>query len=184
MKLHPGKFRMKARGAQLAYTKDDNDQVAVELVALDPDYAGESITWFGSFAEKAFDITISSLRNAGWQGDDLGDLSSVADGQECVAVLVEDEYEGKLSLKVRWINAAGGVAVKKPMSDDQARSFGARMRSLVIAHDRAKGTAPSASGGRQPPRPVGGRPAANSGGGYDRNRPPQAPPHTDDDIPF
>lgn len=164
MTLKSGTFTIKGVRGMLGFTNSGKEQVAVELSVVDEgDFFGERITWYGYFTELTFDRTLESLRILGWNGDDLSDLSGI-DQNEAQAVIEEEEYDGKLRLKVKWINAKGGLALQKPMSDGEASAFAARMKGRVLAHKQKNG-GPSAA-----PRSTG--------------RDDSPPPPGDDDIPF
>lgn len=139
--LTPGTYNARGVSAQLGTTNDGKEQVAVDLVFTDGEFAGRHITWFGYFSEKTIDRTFESLRYLGWEGDDLADLRGV-DRNDVSIVLEEEVYEGKSRIKVRWINRGGGLALKQPMTADQARVFAARMKARAAAHRAAMGVPP------------------------------------------
>lgn len=170
-----GTYRARAvqGSAMLGYSSRDTEQVAVLLRFVDGPYAQHTIGWYGYFSDKTMERTIESLRYMGWRGDDMFDLSTVGDDQaEDVDIVIEHETndDGEVRARVRWINKpGGGIALKKPMTEAQAKAFATRMRGAVVAYDRKAGQ-PKNNGGVGPQR----RP--------DRAEPP---PHKDDDnIPF
>lgn len=169
MALKAGTFTVKGVRGALGYTNTGKEQVGVELCVVDDgEFFGERITWYGYFTEKTFDRTIESLRILGWDGDDLSDLTGL-DRNEAQAVIEEDEYDGKLRLKVQWINAKGGLAIQKPMGDSEAASFAQRMKGRVLSHRQKNGGA------------VAQTASTRSGA---RGRDDVPPPPSDDDIPF
>lgn len=149
MTLKPGTFKAKGMSAALGYTSSDKEQVAVELRILDEEFLGDTITWYGYFTDGTTERTLESLRLLGWAGDDLFDLSGIG-STEVRIVIEEDEYEGKVRLKVRWVNAIGGLGLAKPMNEAQSRAFAARMKGSVLAHNKKAdaGTGQRASSGR------------------------------------
>lgn len=154
MALVAGKFRAKGASGGLGYTSGDQPQVAVELHILDPDYAGETITWFGYFTDKTQERTFETLRLLGWKGDDLSDLTGITDNEVSV-VIEEDEYQGDVRLKVKWINKVGGLALKTPMTPEQAKAFAIQMKGNALA-SRGGNAAPAArtpAQGRSQPQP-------------------------------
>ncbi len=157
--LNPGTYTAKPIQAVLAKTSTGKEQVAVEFELIEEDVRGQRITWYGFFTEGTFDSTIEGLRACGWEGDDLSDLSSVNGSVEASLVVEHEEYQGNVKARVRWVNKAGGVAVKDRIPDDEAKRFAARMRGRISA-------GVVKSGG-------GGKPAA-----------PSKPQRPDDDIPF
>lgn len=170
--LEIGKHPARAVGGALGTADTGTDQVAVEFEFVDGANKGQRIAWYGYFTEKAEERTIKSLRIAGFQGDDLSDLSSLgrADTPVVQLVLEESEYNGNVSVKVAWVNALGGVGLKKPMDEDQAKSFAERMKGRLAAIEGRK----AAPQQRRTPA---------------RQAPPSAPQQLaqtrpDDDIPF
>ncbi len=152
-----GTYAARATEAALGESGDGNPQVAVYLQLISEGYEGKGITWFGSFSKNLgkgtktpLQRTVESLRTCGWLGDDLSDLSSI-NGAEVSIVIEHDEYKGKVSAKVKWINRAGGIALKAPMSADKVAAFAAKMKGDVIAASR--GIAPAA---KPVPRPSNG----------------------------
>lgn len=162
--LAPGTYRARSIEGALGVTSGGKEQVAVRFDLLD--FPGQTITWFGYFTEKTTDSTFRALRTAGWAGSDLSDLSDLADpeGPEVWLVIEHETYENKTSARVRWVNSAGGMALKSPLLGDQAKAFAARMRERVAAFDALS---------NQQAKP-GAAPA----------RAAPAPAAVDDDIPF
>lgn len=155
-----GTFKARGREAELGMTDGGKEQVAVLLELLEGDDQGKHITWYGYFTEATVDRTLESLRLLGWQGDDLSDLSGI-DANEVYAVIVHDEYEGKVSAKVNWINSNAGIALKNKMSLADAKGFAERMKGHVLAQKQKQ-----QQGGAQPVKANGQRqgtkPAAKS----------------------
>lgn len=165
--LENGVYRARASSGALGETKGGKEQVAVEFEVLDDGFHGQRITWFGYFTDKTTEGTLRALRTMGWRGDDLSDLGGIQDN-EVSLVVEQEEYEGKWTAKVRWVNAiGGGVGLKAPLSPDKAKAFAARMRAQVLAFDKSEGA----------PKPSAPRPAP-------RGDPREPPPHDDNDLPF
>jgi hypothetical protein len=155
--LKPGTFRARATAAVLAESGNGNPQIAISFQILDEAFAGSTIPYYGSFSKNLgkgkktpFQRTIEALRLCGWEGDDLSDLSTVT-ANEVSLVLDFEEFEGEKKLKVKWVNAPGGVAVKNPMNEVQAKGFAARMRGEIIA--ASKKIAKPANGGGSAKKP-------------------------------
>jgi len=199
--VNPDTYRARAVTAALGYTQAGKPQVAVEFVLLDGGYLsqnefaiGQHITWYGYFGEKSIEHTMKALRTCGWSTDSIDDLTGV-DEQEVSLVLVEEnDLQGYPRIKVRWINApggVGGVALKARMAPDEARSFADQMRGYAQA---SRATAPPAAA---PPRPAAPAVAAPQARPAPRPpaRSPTPPPRAavakaaagldpDDNIPF
>jgi hypothetical protein len=131
--------RAKALTADLGYTSNDREQVAVQFKIIDGEYAGRTLTWYGYFGDETkgkktpTEITIAALRACGWIGDDITNLEGI-DREEVELVIVVDTYQGKTSNKVRWVNKpGGGLALKARMDDKQRKAFAARMAKKVQA---------------------------------------------------
>lgn len=172
MELLPeGTYRARGLSAALGMTAQNKEQVGIEFVLLDSEGTeGARMTYFGSFSEKALEHTIKALRIAGWTGDDLSDFQGIGT-TDVDLVVAHEEYEGKWSAKIKWVNPAGsgGPALKAPMSPEQAKAFAARMKGQILGLERNIGTPRAAT--RQASRPAPGRP-------------PEPRPHTDSDLPF
>lgn len=162
--IEAGDYRAKAVEGKLTETKGHKAQAAVRFALLD--FPGRTITWFGFLeaSDKAFEIAMEGLRTAGWKGDDLADMSMLteATSPEVILVVGHEEYEGKVSAKVKFINSTGGMSMRGALQPEQARSFAERMKGRVLAHNQAsalpvqKPGAPAAK--PQTPRPAAGRP--------------------------
>lgn len=152
--MQNGTYRAKPLGAALGVANTGNEQVGIEFQLLDE--PGGNITYYGTFTEKAAQHTIKALRVSGWRGEDLSDLSSIgADTALEVHLVIEnEEYQGTVRAKVKWVNASGGLAFKTPLTGDGAKAFAARMRGAVLAFDKSAGQPkPNSRTGAQPPEP-------------------------------
>jgi hypothetical protein len=92
------------------------------------------------------------MRTAGWQGDDVTDLSSLSrpDVPEVELVIAHEEWEGKTREKVKWVNAAGGIALKA-LDQGKKQALAARIRATVAAVDQDL----KSSGNGGGPKPAG-----------------------------
>ena len=111
-KIPAGRHSAKVIDYGLGETKNGDPQVKIRF-KLDGD--GSEITWFGSLKEgRAREITIDALLVCGMVGDDLNDLSGgagsgILNEKKSVSIVVEDEeYNGKTTTKVKWINDIDG----------------------------------------------------------------------------
>jgi hypothetical protein len=115
---------------------------------------GETIWSYHYFSSpKALDITVDTLQAIGWDPIENGwALDSINGptrlvGQEAQLVLAEDEYEGKVRVRVQFVNNInGGGGLRETMTEDEVKAFvaGLRQRAGVSASDTVW-TAPSAS---------------------------------------
>lgn len=157
------KYNARACGAaSLANAKSGNTQVAVPFEVTDGEHAGEHISWIGTFAPTTADRTIESLFHMGWQGDDVSELCDITDEQamalmpNVVQLVCEpDVYDGKTTLKVQWVNKAGGgrFAFKEPLSTSDTKAFAAQMRNTIRAVRAQGGAQRNGSGGAKPKQP-------------------------------
>ena len=117
-------------------------QIRVRFKIEEGEYVNKNAYWTGSFTEKTYERTLESMRNCGWQGDDLLELDSLGNKQVQLVVF-EDEYEDqngelKSRLVVNWVNKMGTMAVKGSMSADERKKFAAQMRGKILATGQPK----------------------------------------------
>jgi hypothetical protein len=161
-----GKYRAQAREWSLGKAGTGNPQVGVMFDLLD--HEGEQLTWYGSFTDAALPTTVKALQAMGWQGADIRELAQPTTklDQEVVLVVEWDEYNGKRSLKVKWVNSMGGLAMKEPLAGSDLDAFAAALRGKILALD---------------PSSAAKRAAAPRATATSR---PTPPAHRDEDIPF
>lgn len=109
------------------------------------EHKGETITAFQYASTEAnAAITIKSLRICGctFPGDDITDLSGI-DANQVRIVVVEDEWEGTVRMKVKYINPLDGVDFGKPMEGGKRTSFAQRMKGAVIMAKSKESEAPA-----------------------------------------
>jgi hypothetical protein len=174
MRANQEKQRARAIGAAIGKASTGTHQIAIEFEFLD---VTGGITYYGPLTDAAFEYTMKAVRTAGFQGDDLSNLTSLTgETPEVVLVIEDDEYKGKTTRKVKFINSAGGLALKDALQGDELAGFARQMKGKILAYDRSAGT-PAPKAKPQQRRPADGPPMehleAQSGG---------AP--SDDDIPF
>jgi hypothetical protein len=166
-----GTYRARAVEGALGRTSKGTEQVALQFTVVDGEQKGHSITWYGYFSEKTLERTLESLEYCGWEGDDLSDLTGIDRNEVSIVVEHEQDEQGQVRARIRWINSGGGIAMKERMDEGDAKAFAQRMRGAVLGRRAGKPT--HAAGGAQQ------RQTRQS-----QQRPQQAPPPTDDDIPF
>lgn len=140
-----GTYRARATGACVLGTSANKGTPYLELYfkVSEGDHKNTLVRWTGYFTENTNERTIQSLLLMGWQGEDP---SEFADGKlhgldsKDVDIVVEiEEYEDaegnpKKSPRVQWVNSPGGyLNTDNAMNTDAAKSFGERMRGLVVA---------------------------------------------------
>lgn len=196
-KARPGEF-------EFGTASNGTQQVGLRIEIVEPDQGdeiklGSVHTWYGYFTDKSIERTLEQLEIAGWngvEGDDFINLTGLGSTEFELQFEEEDEFDEQGNpagsyMKPTFINRAG-VAMRNKMDDNAKRVFAADLRGTILARRQSKG---SAAPTQQRPPAGGQRPAAAQ-----QQRPPaggqrpaygqrpqyqdQAPPQTDDDIPF
>ena len=135
-----GTFTAKAVGAEWGETNDGKPQIGVEFeVTAKGEYLGRRWSWYGSFTEQTAKRTVQSLQYCGarMRDDDVTDLVGF-DKNEVGIVVERDTYEGKERTKIAFVNKLGGVAMKKKMSDENKKAFGASLKGLVASVNKGE----------------------------------------------
>ena len=151
--IHAGNYKARAVEYQFGLAETGTEQVAVTFeITEEGEFHGHTIVWFGFFTEATAERTVQALRTCGWDGDDLSDLRGL-DRNEVVLVIEHDEYNGKVQVRVKWVNrsGAGRIELKRKMTDAQRIALGRRLKGLVLA-TKPKGadTVPSTERGSPP----------------------------------
>lgn len=136
--MDDGRYVARACAGALGYTSKQKPQIAIDLEITQGESAGQHVTWYGYFSDAAHERTFAALRTLGWEGDDLSDLTGI-DKNEVSITLKSEEYEGKWTQKVAWINPLGGLVLKDRMDASQLKAFAASMRGAAIASRSGNG---------------------------------------------
>jgi hypothetical protein len=119
-------------------SKQGSPQVSVRFAT-----AEGSIDWIGSLKEgKATEITTQALAAMGYDGENDGSVN----GNKVEIKTQEEEYNGKHTVRVQFVNPLGGRYVEMTAADKAAAK--ARLK-IAMAAARAKSpaaSAPAASG--------------------------------------
>lgn len=127
------------------------------IAVLFEDDAGDRITWYGYLTDKAIERTVESLQVLGWNpaasGGDIETLNGtdLLVGNQAEIVVEMEEYEGKPSPKVRWVNRPGGGLQK--MDGAEAATFASSLRQKIMS--AAKPMPSVKPGPARPVAPVG-----------------------------
>jgi hypothetical protein len=162
---NPGRHSVKVAAHMLGRSGTGTHHVAV----LFEDEAGDRITWYGYLSDKAIERTVASLQVLGWDPAEHGGRIDSLNGTDLLVdadaeiVVENEEYEGKVRPKVKWVNAPGG-GMGEAMDAVDADVFAASLRAKVLS--AAKPTPNGAPGPAKRPEP------AAAGGAID------------DDLPF
>jgi hypothetical protein len=170
-----GKYLARAKSWSFGVAGTGTEQFAIEFeIADDGDENGKRITWYGFFnTEENGRRAIKSMRACGW--DESGDPMEPTglDKNEVELDIQEEEYNGKSTSKVRWVNALGAGINMKPLAADQKAKLTGKLRQWMQ---------PTAGGQRRGPAPAQTtRPAPQTKkteGAFDPG------PAVEDDIPF
>jgi hypothetical protein len=139
--LAEGTYRGRPIRAALGVTGTGKEQIGVQFELQDP--PGQRMTWYGFFTDGTFDRTIEALRACGWTGSDLsefgGETLPAGFDQEVELVVKHEEYNGKISARIAFVNSGGGLAMKEALDPTQAKSFAARMKGRILALDQSAG---------------------------------------------
>lgn len=138
-----GRYLAKAIGTTWGQSQKGKMQVAVTCeITQECAEKGQTFSWIGTFSELATDMAVRALRAFGWEGDDLSDLFELDAagckrflGREVELVIDEEEYEGKVHTKVKFVNEPGAsrFAFKVPVGQIDLRQFAASMKSSIRA---------------------------------------------------
>jgi len=131
--IEKGTYPARAVEWKLGITSQGTEHIAVLLQLED----GRQITWYGYFTEKTMERTLDSLEYMGWDGEDI--TNPVGLDRNTVFVVVEHkEHDGKTYAEARWINRAGGLAVKEELAGGALHAFKERMQGAVMARKQRR----------------------------------------------
>ena len=93
-------------------------------------------------SDKAIENTCKTLRDIGFNSDNMQDLndSGVMVGVEVEITTEDDEYNGQVREKVKFMNASGSFAKRgvKPMDSNQAKALAAKY-NMALKNAQKKG---------------------------------------------
>lgn len=139
-----GTHRARATEWQLGISSTGKEQIGVMFELVGGPHDGKHITWFGYFTDNTVDRTLESLRHCGWDSDNLAELDGLA-ANEVELVVEDEEYEGKVRSKVKWVNRVSRLQMKEQMSPAQVQAFAARLRGKTVASKQKYGAQPAPS---------------------------------------
>lgn len=123
----PGVYESKIVDYGVMKTKADKPMVMIRFLYADESGTDQYINWYGGFStEISAEITCKSLATCGWTTNNPADLakgkgSGVLDEKRFLSItLANEEYNGKTSLKVKYINPPGGDGFRNKMSQADA----------------------------------------------------------------
>ena len=118
--------------------ENNTPAILLNLKVTDGKHEGEEITFHAWISDKSMERSIKNLKEVfGFNGDLLALSRCLTTGpfvgKACSVVCEEEEFKGKISVKVKWLNRAGGGG--SGMDPDKATALAARL------NDAAKGFA-------------------------------------------
>jgi len=175
-------------------TENSPFSAAICFEILSGPHAGQKITAFLHFNDELkpgkkmsqMDRSLESLRICGFTGNDIDQFFGQQPQNEVSLTIAHEEYQGKVSAKVKWINkpgGGGGIVLEKRLQGADLRKLSARLKGRLSKTPTYEGKKAE----RQPPT---AGPAGDEGwSGMDQGDPdptaatPSSPPD-DDSIPF
>lgn len=123
-----GTFKAKALRFKTDPSSGGTPRVSVEFSVTEGPEAGSTIWWDGWLTDKAQERTCESLMHCGWTGADFETLPGLGT-QDVELVCEEEEYQGKKTVKVKWVNDPGRVRQTEGAS---LASYADRMQALAL----------------------------------------------------
>ena len=123
----PGIYEAKINDYGVSTTKKGDPMAMLRFSYADSDGNNHFVTWYGTFGtDKSAEISCEALAICGYSSSNLADLakgagSGVLDENRVVSItLANDEYQGKVRLKVKYVNAPGGSGFRSKMEHSEA----------------------------------------------------------------
>ena len=160
-----GTFTAKIKDYGISETKAGDPQIFIGFEYMENDIQ-RNMTWFGSLKDgKGREITFGALRNCGFSGKSFYDLAEGSDSglldnnRELSIVIQPNEWEGKTTMRISFINIPGAVRSKLSKIDaiDKMKGMNLEGDWMQFKQDNA-----------------------DEGGGNKEEK----PSFTEDDIPF
>lgn len=128
-----GKWLVKVLAHSMSQASTGTDRVVVTF----EDDSGRRIDWYGAMTDRALPYTLSALRRLGWRAEEhdgqIGVLngSSMLVGARAEIEVVEEEWNGRATTKVKWVNRPRGPAAGA-LSPEDAAALSARLREKIL----------------------------------------------------
>lgn len=107
-----------------AYMPDVKEGKTPSVCLTFKNEAGDTIDAYLFLSAKALERTEKALRTCGWVGDDVSELMRDGVDIKWVEIVVEEEeYQGKVRTKVKWINP-----LRAKMEEDKAKELAMSLR--------------------------------------------------------
>lgn len=126
--INPGIYKAKVVSHGISETSKGDPQAYITF-SYEDDGTNHSITWYGSFSEKAVPFTVKTLLICGLKGNNpAGELEINKE----VSITIENEVgqDGKERTKVKWVNALN--AVRNVIPNDLAKAKLSQLEGAVM----------------------------------------------------
>lgn len=124
--IQPGRYRVKPLRCFLTESRGDDPkpQLCITVRHLEGKHAGREDSWYGGLhTDDATEKSLATLRDCGWTGNNIEEVT-FAESAEASAVYERDDYQGKVRVKLRYLNPSAFV----PRALDASRLDGVRSR--------------------------------------------------------
>ena len=136
--MKKGAYPARAREWGLGVSKTGTEQVGVMFEILSGEYAGKRRTWYGFFTDKTVDRTLESLEHCGWNGESIKDLSGLDRNEVSIVVDHEEDQDGNLRERIRWVNSQGGLALKDKLDLGGVQALESRIKGKMLARKQER----------------------------------------------
>lgn len=123
---HNEKYAATLVDAGLTESKSGNPTVFLTLEVTDDAGGKQRLIWNGHLTEKAQEQTIKTLIGAGFSGDDVADLNKgliMFAPKPLTVVMEEHTYEGKTTMRIKYVNGGGTLKAFKGQAPKMAALF-------------------------------------------------------------
>src|SRR5260221_6548115 len=152
MNLQPGRYFARAvpESVQFGRATTRTEQIAITFRILEAlvhgAETGEEITWIGALGnEKSLDITAKALRACGCEDPEELESDPTCIARNVVELDIQaDMFQGKVGLRVKWINTPRRFAFKQALDAGSKTSALSRLKGFAIPDAQANGAQPSA----------------------------------------
>lgn len=135
MTIADGAYRAQVVEYEFGEASTGSEQIAVALDLYDGETKVGNLTWYGYFSDAAIDGTLKALQTMGWQSEDLRELDAIKGKWVQAVVEEEPDQEGVMRPRIRWINAEGGVRIKKRLDEGRKEALANRVRARMMKNN-------------------------------------------------
>ena len=154
MSLQPGKHFARAIPESIQFGKatTGTEQIAITFRILDAAVlgaeTGDEITWVGALGnQKSLEITAKAIRACGCEDPEDLERDPHCVAQNVVELDIQaDSYQGKNTLRVKWVNAPRRFAFKQALDAGSKASALSRLKGYAIRDAQANGAPASLAG--------------------------------------